>query len=217
MFYKKLVIIILAMMLAVGVGVVGVPGIISAVNDTMQNVTMQNDTTQNGTVQNGETTITSTPSEIRAGEPFDLTVTQENTGDEPLTGCGPYVWVGGIDPATGTVIDINIDDTGTNGWAMGKDDVHYVSGDTNNNGYLDPGETWTWVISGLVLQQDVVIIAKGHSWGLDSGNNVTWPDYPDQRAILKIHTASGQLGLSCPGFSVQAGDTFDLKVIEENT
>jgi uncharacterized surface protein with fasciclin (FAS1) repeats len=206
MFYKKLIGIVLTIMLALGViGVMGIPNaVIDACNDTMAgNVTVPD----NGTVTGPNTmvNITSTPSGVYVGDMFDLTVTEENTGDEPLT--DPWVWVGGMDPATGLIMDMNIANTEANGWGMGKDNAHYVSGDTNddgiqdpgetwgdtnNDGILDPGETWTWVIPDLQPDAVVIIIAKGH--GMDSGNNdVAWPEYPMERNTIAIHQGNGTM------------------------
>ncbi len=51
------------------------------------------------------------------------------------------------------------------------------SGDDNTNGVLDPGETWTWVVT-TNPPADVTVTATGH--GTDpTGVDITYPGDPD--------------------------------------
>ena len=75
----------------------------------------------------------------------DLTVTEHNNGDVDLT--SPYV---NVSPG---------------GYSLNKASAYYVSGDTGDDGILGTGETWTWVITGVVVNADTTFTANGH--GLD--------------------------------------------------
>ena len=95
---------------------------------------------------------------VTAGTLVTYTYTEMNDGDVPLT--------------TPSVVD----DTCA--------PVTYVSGDTNTNGILNVGETWTYTCS-MIINADTTNTATGR--GLDpNGNNVTWcqdPQNPPQGFI----------------------------------
>jgi hypothetical protein len=175
--------------------------------------------------------VTSSEDMIYEGETVDLTVTETNTGDDPLD--NPHVWVGGLN-SSGHVIDLNADDPDLmDGWVLDKDSAEFVSGDTTpdwdpldgddpGNGILEVGETWTWTITGVELNQDVVIIAKGH--GLDSlENDVTHPEYPRERSRIVVETIDPDTETCIsttedePAITIRKGDTVDLLVTESNT
>ncbi|HAE43469.1 MAG TPA: hypothetical protein DCG34_11240, partial [Clostridiales bacterium] len=70
--------------------------------------------------------ITASAITVYAGDTVDLTIKEQNTGDDPLTGVYVELYK---DAALHATLD--------------KDSVGF-SGDTNTNGKLDVGETWQW-------------------------------------------------------------------------
>jgi hypothetical protein len=148
------------------------------------------------TVINPETAvvITSSAPMILAGHSVTLTVTEHNAGDVPLT--NPRV---NVSPLVGDLI------------------APPTSGD-NGNGILDVGETWSWTIANLVVNNTTTFVTTGH--GTDPlGKDVTFPCYPDERAQVTVTTISPntQVAISSCATTVYAGGTVILAVIEQNS
>lgn len=126
-------------------------------------------------------TITSSTSTVVPGGTVTLTVTEANTGDVPLT--SPSVV---LDPPLSVSPLI-------------KTSLSFVDGDPANAGVLDPGETWRWVISGVVVSSTTTYQATGH--GLDpTGADVTFTTgYTAERAEVTVDVfrvpASSELGI----------------------
>jgi len=122
--------------------------------------------------------------DVYPGDKLTITISESNDGVVAINNA--KVWIGGLDPVTMEVIDINVDDTGANGWAMGIGDVNYAGGDINTNGVLDPGETWVWVLTGVEVNEDVLIVVKGHGSVSGTPGDITYPDYPKERATQYV-------------------------------
>ncbi|MFC1634471.1 hypothetical protein ACFL5Z_06475, partial [Planctomycetota bacterium] len=118
--------------------------------------------------------ISTSAAQVVSGGTVDLTVTEQNTGDDPLD--SPYVEVS------------------PGGYTLNKASTYYVSGDTNGDGILDTTETWTWIITGVVVNADTTFTAIGH--GTDSlGNDITYdpgpPEvYPGEKATVDVDAIS---------------------------
>jgi hypothetical protein len=102
--------------------------------------------------------ITANTTVVNPGGLVNLTVTEANTGNAGLT--NPYVTVN------------------PGGYLLNKASIYYVSGDIDNDGVLDGSntvaETWTWIITNVVVKANTTIIDIGH--GTDPlGNEITWP------------------------------------------
>ncbi len=111
--------------------------------------------------------VSASPSSVLPGGAVTLTVTERNDGDVPLT--SPSVRLDA--------------DGGDNG------DIAVLSGppaggDTNGNGTLDPGETWTWTHT-TNPTSSLTVTATGH--GFDPlGLDITFPGDPDERAATAV-------------------------------
>jgi hypothetical protein len=91
-----------------------------------------------------------------------LVVTEQNPGDVPLA--NPWV---NVSPQVG---ELTAPPTG---------------GDTNENGILDVGESWWWVIRDVIVETTTTFTAIGHgTTPLD--DDVTYPDYPLERAQVTV-------------------------------
>lgn len=112
---------------------------------------------------------------IYSGDELYLTISETNTGDEPLN--NPFVWVGVLDADTGLIIE---------SWMMDKSVPDYQSGDANDNDILDKGEAWIWYIAEVEVEDDVTIIAKGHGTFPGLNKDITYPDYPRQRDSVYV-------------------------------
>jgi hypothetical protein len=142
---------------------------------------------------NTDVKISSSASQVLAGDTVDLTVTEENTGNADLAGA--YV---SVDNGVG---DLSAPPT---------------SGD-NGNGILEPGETWSWTVPGVVVNSDTTFTATGH--GTDPlGNDITYPDYPDEQDSVDVTALnpSTVTGISASSTTVSSGDTVTLTLTEEN-
>jgi len=111
-------------------------------------------------------TISTSADTVYAGDTVDLTVTESNTGDVDLTGA--YV---DVDNGVGTL------------------SAPPTSGD-DGDGVLEPGETWNWTVSGVVINADTTFTANGH--GTDPlGNDISYAngylDEQDSVAVDVIH------------------------------
>ncbi|MHC4355770.1 MAG: hypothetical protein ACYS0H_23975, partial [Planctomycetota bacterium] len=102
--------------------------------------------------------ISASPMEVvPIGTDVKLTITEKNTGDANLG--DPYVE---LEPL-GLILDKNSGD--------------YFGGDTDGDGELGVGETWTWIVDDNDVSDTETYWATGH--GIDPlGNDVTWCEYP---------------------------------------
>ncbi len=143
------------------------------------------------------TAISASAASVEAGGTVDLTVTEENDGDVDLT-----------DPQV--VVNDGTSDIAT---LVAPPD----SGDTNTNGVLDVGETWTWTISGVTVNADTTFTATGS--GTDPLDNViTYPgDADEQDAVtVDVLTPSTITTISASAATVAPGGTVNLTVTEQN-
>ncbi|MHC4623278.1 MAG: hypothetical protein ACYS4W_05180 [Planctomycetota bacterium] len=101
--------------------------------------------------------ISASPMEVDiAGTDVTLTITEENTGDVPLTSPGIELAPLGL--------------------ILTSASPEFVGGD-NGNGILDVGETWTWIVIDVGVTDTKTYTATGH--GIDPfGDDVTWCDNP---------------------------------------
>jgi hypothetical protein len=115
---------------------------------------------------NTRVTISPPSGQVPANQPFILTITEQNTGNEVLTNVSVNV--------TSILATTNIN------YVLGYPVYPPTSGDGLTLGDLDIGETWTWNIPGVVLNPGVTVIsAYGHA--LDQlGNPIEYPLYPDE-------------------------------------
>jgi len=104
-----------------------------------------------------------------------LTVTETNDGDSPLT-------------------DVHVTVSPT-GLVLYRDSKEYVAGDMNNDGILDPGETWEWRVVTVALVGDAVTMpASSQSmeltaigYGVDQlGGEVTIPGDMDEIGTIEV-------------------------------
>jgi hypothetical protein len=110
--------------------------------------------------------ISASAETVYAGDTVNLTVTEKNNGDLNLT--NPYVVVT------------------PGGYMLNKTSEYYVDGDTDNDGELDTGETWKWVITGVVINADTTFTALGH--GFDpQGNDISFANgYAGEKATVDV-------------------------------
>ncbi len=107
--------------------------------------------------------ITTSDATVYANGTVTLTVTEENKGDVPLT--SPSVVV---DNGVGTL------------------SAPPTTGDTNANGVLDVGETWSWTVTEVVVSGDTTFTALGH--GIDPLNNdISFANgYTNEKATVDV-------------------------------
>jgi hypothetical protein len=145
------------------------------------------------------TTITSSAPVVVSGDTVNLTVTEENDGDVPLTNPQVVVTQGGSPLDTLT-----------------SSDPH--SGDSNLDGILDPAEIWSWTISSDPITTTTTFVATGS--GVAPGDFlVTYPDDPDERDEVTVDTINPDTitTIVASESTVLSGDTVSLNVTEENT
>jgi len=144
-----------------------------------------------------QTSASGTGDLIYAGGTVDLTVTETNTGTAPLDNVSVTVNDGSTDIATLTAPP--------------------DSGDAGGDGILGLGETWTWTVSGVVVNSQTTFTVTGY--GEDNGTPITYPDYPDEQAQITVYTISPDtmVGISTSASVVQAGGTVNLTITEQNT
>jgi len=127
------------------------------------------------------TTITASAATVAPGGTVDLTVTEENNGDvgADLTDVSVVVNDGTSDIATLVAPP--------------------TSGDTDGDNVLDVGETWSWTISGVVINALTTFTATGS--GTDpAGNVITYPDYAQEQDAVTVNVeVVGNEGCT-PGF-----------------
>jgi len=142
--------------------------------------------------------ISTSAAVVQAGGTVNLTVTEDNTGGVPLG--APYVEVS------------------PGGYTLNKASGYYTGGDTNSDGILDTDETWTWIITGVVVSSNTTFTAIGH--GTDSlGGDVTYPGYSGERDTVDVTVISPgtQVSIDASVYLIYAGDTVNLTVTEDNT
>ena len=151
-----------------------------------------------------EVTIDASAYTVLSGDTVDLTVTESNTGDDPLTNVSVTVE---YDSTTLVVLD----------------ETTAIEDMTNDN-ILEVGETWTWDASTDTELDDFVVNAfttfTATGYGEDSlGNPVTIPDYPDEEDTVDVDTFQPNTitTIISSAATVSPGDTVDLTVTEENT
>lgn len=105
--------------------------------------------------------ITSSDDVVVEGESVDLTITETNDGDTDLSN----VFVD-LDNGLGTLVAPP--DAGDDG-----------------DGILEPGETWTWTVIGVVVNSTTTFTATGHGTDLLQ-NDVTFPDDPEEQDSVRI-------------------------------
>ena len=114
-------------------------------------------------------TITADPVVGVAPYPSTLTITEKNTGDDPLTN----VYVQLIDLAGPTLLDTLTDP---------PDSGDPVTPGTQ--GVLDVGETWTWIYP-VTVTGPITYEVRG--FGTDPlGEEVTYPTYPDEKDVVDL-------------------------------
>jgi hypothetical protein len=114
------------------------------------------------------TSITPSATKVYSGGSVNLTVTEENTGDDPLT--NPYVLVN------------------PGGYNLTKASPYYYSGDTNGDGILDTTETWRWTnIPSGPITTATTFVALG--FGTDSlGHEVSYDEgYSGERDDVTVN------------------------------
>jgi hypothetical protein len=146
-------------------------------------------------------TITASETLVMSGDSIDLTVTEENTGDDPLT--SPYVEV-----RQGATLIATLNSTSPN-----------FSGD-NGNGILDPLETWQWTnVPSNAITGTTTFEALG--FGTDSlGHEVSYDEgYLGERDDVTVDTFEPNTitTITASATWVDPGDSVNLTVTEENT
>jgi hypothetical protein len=138
---------------------------------------------------------------VYAGDSVDLTITEENTGDDPLTNVYVELYIDNVYDST-----------------LDKDTVGF-SGDTNTNGILDVGETWQWMVTNIPVNADTNFEVLG--FGTDSlGNEVSFEEgYLDEKDDVDVYVIEPDtmVSITASAITVPVGDTVDLKITEQNT
>jgi uncharacterized repeat protein (TIGR01451 family) len=124
---------------------------------------------------NTKVSITPNTWETFPGGNVILTITEQNTGDCPIENVKVTLNPGAVE--------------------FEKSSSYYVSGDTNDNGILDVGETWTWVYQ-TTITADTTFSVTGYGNPVGLSNEITPPDYPDEYAevTVKVKGATRTLG-----------------------
>ncbi len=110
-----------------------------------------------------------------------LTITETNDGDAPLTNVRVDLSSNGVVPlARGPLT---------------RDSQEYVGGDLNNDGVLDPGESWEWRMVTVAVAGDVVLMSEeaqsmeliAIGFGLDElGGEITHPADVEELGTLSV-------------------------------
>jgi hypothetical protein len=135
----------------------------------------RDDVTVNTMGPDTTTTITASATRVQSGDSVNLTVTEENTGDDPLT--NPYVEV----RKNGTLIATLV--------------AAPDSGDDNHDGILDPPETWSWInIPSGPITATTTFVALG--FGTDSlGHEVSYDEgYLGERDDVTVSAITPPVG-----------------------
>ena len=110
--------------------------------------------------------ISSSATSTTASSTVVLTVTEQNDGDVALT--SPSVVVTNGSTTLYTLV------------------APPTSGDTNSNGILDPGETWSWTVNNVSINTTTTFVATGH--GMDpSQTDITYPLDQQERASITVN------------------------------
>jgi hypothetical protein len=119
------------------------------------------------------TTITALVTRVDPGDSVNLTITEENTGGDPLTDPYVEVWKNGMLIAT----LVAAPDSGDNG-----------------NNILDPLETWSWTISSNNITTTTIFIALG--FGTDSlGHEISYEEgYIGERDYVTVNIRPPYVG-----------------------
>jgi len=135
---------------------------------------------------------------VNSGNTVQLTVSEENTGDVPLTNVYVELLADGAEEAI-----------------LSYSTATPSGGDSDN--VLDPGETWTWTVQRTVID-DITFVAIGH--GLDpTGLDITYPTFDDERDEVDIYvTAPGtEVTIAADYTEVYKGEEVTLTITETNT
>lgn len=119
--------------------------------------------------------ITTSASAVVAGGTVNLTITEHNTGNDPIT--SPSVTL----TPPGTVLSTT--------------SPTFSGGDTNGNGILDTTETWSWLVTGVTISSATTYTVVGD--GLDTLNNhVTFGAYPNEKATTDVKVVDANIQIS---------------------
>jgi len=145
------------------------------------------------------TTITASKTLVESGDSVNLTVSEQNTGDDPLTNPYVEVWKDGTLLAT----LVAAPDSGDDG-----------------NGILDPPETWLWTnIDSGAITATTTFEALG--FGTDSlGNEISYDEgYLGERDTVTVDTIEPNTitTITASKTLVESGDSVNLTVSEQNT
>jgi hypothetical protein len=86
--------------------------------------------------------------EVQCGDSIDLTISEANSGTQPLTAVNVTVNANGI-PISGSPFN--------------RQSGSFVGGDDNGDGYLNVSETWTWSVP-VVVNGDTNFSVFGEGW-----------------------------------------------------
>ena len=113
----------------------------------------------------------------------------------------------GGSPASGVAL---VDDNGTSNNSADDFSPTYVSGDSNNNGLLDVGETWLYTASGTAMTGPYCNVATVSATGVASGTDpacYTGGVVPLPPVVKVVKLVNGQDANTAPGVAVTTGST----------
>jgi len=143
-------------------------------------------------------TIGADDESVDSGDTVEFTITEENTGNVPLTSVRVEVFADGS--------KVGEFDRSTAACSGG-----------NSNNVLDPGETWTWTFNRTVTD-DTTFVAIGH--GLDTTQvDITYPAFEKERDEITISAISRGIEVTLGADSSRVCDceSFDLAIGMKNT
>jgi hypothetical protein len=137
---------------------------------------------------NTAVTMTSSATSVLIGHTVNLTITEHNSDSSPLT--APNVVVTSVPATTTPSMPLT----------LLKTSPYFISGDILNDGILGSGETWTWIVTGVVVNATTIFTANGD--GIDLlGNHVNFntvggktPGIPGERASITVNAGSSPPG-----------------------
>jgi hypothetical protein len=139
--------------------------------------------------------ITSSASQVVAGGAVNLTVTEQNDGDVPLMFASTTV-----DNGVGTLTSASPNFSGDDG-----------------DGVLEPGETWQWLVNGVVVNSNTTFTATGH--GTDPlGMDITYPGDQQEQDNVSITVANPStiVDITSSASLVNVGQSVNLTIKEQN-
>lgn len=139
--------------------------------------------------------ITSSAAQVISGGTVNLTVTETNDGTSNLTNVSVTV-----DNGVGTLNSASPNFSGDDGDAV-----------------LEPGETWMWLVNGVVVNTNTTFVATGS--GTDPlGTIITFPGDQDERDSVSVTTITPStiVDISSSASTVPVGGTVNLTVTEQN-